>query len=166
MNGKKKILLLGYGNPSRSDDALGIAFAESIQAWVERECIRNIDIGTNYQLNIEDAATMADKDVVIFVDATYEKINGFKFEEIKPSHLAEFSMHSVSPEYLLSLCEQVFERYPKAYVLRIRGYEWDLGEEISVGAERNLGLAMDYLKEQLQNSLMLIQHFDIICNPN
>ncbi len=69
-----KILVYGYGNPGRQDDGLGIELAEEIDRWCSESGITNVQTDTNYQLNLEDAAGIAQYDVVIFADASREDI--------------------------------------------------------------------------------------------
>jgi hydrogenase maturation protease len=50
-----KILVYGIGNPGRQDDGLGILFAEKIEEWLQNQGFINVEVTSNYQLNIEDA---------------------------------------------------------------------------------------------------------------
>jgi Ni,Fe-hydrogenase maturation factor len=51
----KKVLIYGYGNPGRRDDGLGIKMSELIAHWSEAHHLEQIEVDSNYQLNIEDA---------------------------------------------------------------------------------------------------------------
>lgn len=150
MTGKtSKILIYGYGNPGRQDDGLGVMLAEEMERWsVEKGC-KDIHTDTNYQLNLEDADTLAKHDVVIFADASREDIESFIMEPLKASEQVEFTMHSVSPAFVLHLSSKAFNREPDAYLLHIKGYEWEFMGEISENARKNLNLAVEYLKEYL-----------------
>ena len=66
-----------YGNPGRKDDGPGNAFVEVIRLWIEKNKLTNIELDSNYQLNIEDADMMARNDIVLFVDASEEPIEDF-----------------------------------------------------------------------------------------
>jgi hydrogenase maturation protease len=89
-----KILFYGYGNPGRKDDGLGPALADMVEKWTRDNNYCNIDVDTNYQLNIEDACSISDYDIVIFADASIEQIEDFKISLIHPSSKTNFSMHS------------------------------------------------------------------------
>ena len=52
MNKTLKVLVYGYGNPGRQDDALGIEMANMIEQWAKKHKIGNIEVDTNYQLNV------------------------------------------------------------------------------------------------------------------
>jgi hydrogenase maturation protease len=155
---KLKVLLYGYGNPGRKDDGLGAAFTDEISKWTQDHDLNvSLTIDQNYQLNVEDAKAMADHDVVIFIDATKEEIEDYSFKQILPSPEASFTMHSVSPEYLLHLCISLFESKPLTYVLSIKGYHWDFVEGLSPKAQENLEKAVKFIKKRVLWEDLLIQ---------
>jgi hydrogenase maturation protease len=142
-----KILVYGFGNPGRQDDALGIDITSEIETWSRKSGIKNISFDRNYQLNIEDAEKISGFDQVIFVDASINDIAPFSFEEVTPDLKAEFTMHSVSTSFVLGLCHQLFNRHPRAFQLQIKGYSWEFMEESSIGARKNMRIALDFLKK-------------------
>ncbi len=147
MTGKRpKILVYGYGNPGRQDDALGIRLAEEVEKWSTDHHMGNVTTDTNYQLNLEDAANIAAYDIVIFADASREEIDEFCLDPLIPSEKSEFTMHAVSPAYVLHLCMQMFHRKPEAYLLHLRGYDWEFMEEMTGKAKTNLDKAFGYIK--------------------
>ena len=152
-----KTLLYGYGNPGRMDDGLGNAFVDEIQRWIEQEGIENIHTDSNYQLNIEDAEKISDYDRVIFVDASKEAIDHFSFTKVDAGKArVEFTMHAVSPAYVLYLCEDLFHKTPDTYLLHIKGHEWDFKEELTPDAQKNKNAALQFLQQQIKkDSLQL-----------
>ncbi|MFA6923474.1 MAG: hydrogenase maturation protease [Bacteroidales bacterium] len=146
------ILFYGYGNPGRQDDGLGIKFIEEIEKWVSAENLENIDTDSNYQLNIEDAEKISHYDVVYFVDATMEPIENFELTKVEPdTGKADFTTHSVSPEYVLGLCKNIFNKTPETYLMNIKGYEWEMKEELTKRAKKNLCNAIDFIKKNKIN---------------
>ena len=147
----RKIFIYGYGNPGRQDDGLGNSFIEQMDSWIRQEEIPCIELESDYQLNIEDADTIADKDLVIFVDASVEEdIRDFKLTRVDPSGASiEFTMHAVSASFILDLCRKLYQKEPLAYLLHIRGYEWEFKEGLTFEAEGNLRKALDFLKSKL-----------------
>jgi len=85
--------------------------------------------------------------VVIFADASKEDIPQFQFEQLQPSEKVEFSMHAVSAAFILHLCNQVFNHKPDAYLLHIKGHEWEFMQEMTEEAHENLNKALDYMKD-------------------
>ena len=90
------------------------------------EKLENISFDSNYQLNIEDAYDVSEKDVVVFVDASVEPIDDFYFRQIFPGDTISFSSHSMSPESVLSLCEELYGKKPSVFLLTIKGFSWEL----------------------------------------
>lgn len=151
-----KTLIYGYGNPGRQDDGLGARFIELCEQWIAQENIQHISTDCNYQLNIEDAASIAEYDTVIFVDASVvEDVEQFRFEEVQPDDATiEFTMHAVSVGYVVDLCRKMYGKSPNAHVLHIKAYEFDFKEELTPKAEENMKAAFKFIKNFL-NELYL-----------
>lgn len=145
MDNLQEILIYGYGNPGKQDDGLGILLSEKIDAWIKEANISFVKVDYNYQLNIEDTVEIAEKDMVIFVDASKEEINDYCLTKVKPSDRPEFTTHKVSPSYLLNLCKVFYNKSPDVYLLHIKGYKWEFMEEITEKAKKNLKKAYDFL---------------------
>jgi len=103
-----------------------------------------------YQLNIEDAYTLKDCDAVVFADATAEGGNEPALVEIGPSAGIAFTSHEMSPASVLALCHELFGRAPRAYLLVVRGYDWEMGEGLSERARANLARATKVLRRFLK----------------
>ncbi len=65
MESRARVLVLGYGNPAREDDAIGPLVADRIAALA----IDGVEVDTGYQLAVEDAEAVATHDAVVLVDA-------------------------------------------------------------------------------------------------
>ncbi len=148
----KKILVYGYGNPGRQDDAMGNIMADRIEEWAKEKGYDHISVDSNYQLNIEDADNISQYDVVFFIDASIEEIDDYILTEVKASDATiEFSMHAVSTSFVLDLCKKMYNKTPETYLLHIKGYEWDFMEKISDAAQENFDRAFSFLKERIEN---------------
>ena len=154
-----KILIYGYGNPGRQDDGLGNLFVDEAQKWAEAEGLDNISFDSNYQLNIEDAAEITEHGIVIFIDASIEDISDFLLTDIKPDAKVEFSMHSVSPAFVVNLCKDIYPHTPKAFLLHLKGYEWEFKEGITEKALQNFSKAFEYMKPLMKSPDLLISKF-------
>lgn len=155
-----KILIYGYGNPGRQDDGLGNAFVEKLSAWVKEKNLPGIEFDSNYQLNIEDAAAIADKDLVIFVDASTEEIDDFLLTPVDAEAKVSFTSHSASPGYVAQLCNELYDKYPAIYLLHIKGYEWEFTEGLTEKASDNLEESLKMIKEIIINPRNLINSFN------
>ena len=148
VNGNLKILVYGYGNPGRQDDGLGNALVEKL----EQAHLPGVEFDSNYQLNIEDADNISGFDAVIFVDASKDTEPPFKFSKIEPSSEIRFTTHSMAPESVVALCQDIYNKIPHSYLLAIPGYEW---EEMNFGltskALENLDKAYDFVYNLLKD---------------
>lgn len=141
----KKLLIYGYGNPGRQDDALGVELADQIETWSNEQGIKFADFETNYQLNIEDALLASEYESVIFADASTEDIQDIKFTKVESDPKIEFTMHAVSPAFILHLCQSLYNKFPQVFLLHIKGYEFDFLAPMSKNAEENLKKARDFV---------------------
>jgi hydrogenase maturation protease len=139
--GEPRILVLGYGNPGRQDDGLGPALAARIDelGWP------NITSYDNYQLTIEDALEVAEHDIVWFVDAAKAGPSPYSVRDLSAASSIEFTSHIVSPEAVLAIACQYFGKSPTAFLLAVRGYQFEFVEELTSGAVDNLRAALAML---------------------
>lgn len=149
-----KILIYGYGNPGRQDDGLGIKFTESMEEWANKNNRTDLSFENNYQLNIEDSFLISEKDLVIFADASIEELDSFIITQIEPSDAkVEFTMHAVSAAYIVDLCQKLYNKKPPAYLMHIKGYEFELQEGLTQSAQDNLGKALAFMQKKLSGPL-------------
>ncbi|MEX0680942.1 MAG: hypothetical protein WD097_06130 [Balneolales bacterium] len=162
----KKILIYAYGNPGRQDDGLGNALIDLAETWVKNNDIEQVSLDSNYQLQVEDVIDMHDKRLIIFVDADMDgSVEDFRIDPVMASSRATFTMHALSPGYLLDLCNRLYGHHPPAYMLHIRGYEWDQGKPMTAGAKRNLDHAWKALLEIICNPELLVSdYFECVKN--
>ncbi len=145
------ILVIGVGNPSRGDDALGLLAL----ARLAELALPNVGLLTDFQLAPEHALDLIERELVVFVDATVEGDAPFRFEPLAPRHDESITSHSLSPAAVLDTFLHVTGlRSPEAYVLAIRGYHFDLGAPVSARAEANLDAAMPVLLERLRSHVV------------
>lgn len=145
--GRRRVLLIGYGNPGRFDDGLGPELARAVEALG----IDGVTVDSDYQLQVEDAAAIAEHDVVIFADAAASGPEPWSFRPVAPGGEISFTTHSISPRAVLALAREHFHRAPEAYVLGIRGYEFEgFGEGLSERARENLEAAISLLERALR----------------
>lgn len=148
MSGRCRVLVIGYGNPGRLDDGLGPAFAERL----EERALDGVRVDANYQLAVEDAAEVAEHDVVVFADATASGPEPFFFRPVEASAALSFSSHSVKPEALLALAQDLFGARTRGYALGIRGYLFnEFGERLSPAARGNLAAALSFFETWLHH---------------
>ena len=133
-------LILGWGNPSRGDDALGPLFVERIAALQlpQVECI------TDFQLQVEHALDLDGRERVLFVDASLAADPPFAISELSPARDASISTHALSPEAVMQVYVELHDRPPpRCLLLAIRGEQFELGSALSAAAGANLAAALE-----------------------
>ena len=140
-------LMLGWGNDGRRDDGLGPAFAGLFAA----RGLPGLTVSTDYQLQVEDAFEVARFQRAIFVDADRSGPEPFSFRRVFPAPSSlSFSSHSVTVGGLLALARELYGREPEAWLLGIRGYEFDCFESsLSAPARDNLAAAAEFVASAL-----------------
>ena len=146
------VLFIGYGNPGRCDDGLGPALADRL----ETADLTGVDILSDYQLNIEHAHDLAAYDIAIFADAAHPGFGdsgaeaAFTFRELEAGNPTSFSTHSVSPQAVLRLANDMFQAKTQSYVLAITGDRFDeFSEGLSGKATENLEKAEAFIIDWL-----------------
>jgi len=137
-----RVLIFSYGNPSRGDDAIGPYVHEYLLAHP----ITGIEVQTDFQLQIEHSEDLLGRDAVIFVDASMACESPYEFYPIQPEQDVSYTTHAMSPQAILSVFTQAnHQQPPTAYMLSVRGYQFDLGQPLSSKAQSNASQAIDYL---------------------
>jgi len=137
------ILIIGIGNNTRQDDGLGWCLLDSLL----KEGYNEENLLYKYQLMVEDSELIADYDTVFFVDACISELkNGFEIDRIYPAEQVAFSTHEVPPNQILNLCETIYNKKPKAFMIKIQGYAWDIEIGLSKKAQENLTKAIANFK--------------------
>jgi len=138
-------LFFGIGNSGRSDDGLGWAFLDRIQ----QEPGFGGRVEYRYQLQVEDAALVREAGRVIFIDSYQGELpGGFLWKPCLPSKDFEFTSHVLPPRAVLYLCQDLYRKTPRADLLMIQGFSWDLGVGMSLEAGIHLDKALRFFKDQ------------------
>jgi hydrogenase maturation protease len=140
------ILLVGFGNLSRRDD--GVAF-HIIRRLRERLGLPAAaddpledaydDMGPGlvamclHQLAPELAETLAQHDVVVFIDAhvAHQDWEALEWREVAPHYRANMVSHHLTPDAVLALSQSLFGSCPRGYILSVLGTDFDFGTELS-----------------------------------
>lgn len=144
-------LVLGWGNPSRGDDALGPLFVERLAAHAEQalppgrvECL------TDFQLQIEHALDLVGREQVLLVDAGIGLDAPFHVSRPRAARDASFSTHALGPEALLQVFADVQPGAPPpCTLLTIRAARFELGEPPSPQALADLEQALAWAQHWL-----------------
>ena len=128
-----KTLIIGYGNQSRRDDGAGWFVLEQLAALD----LPNVEMETSQQLEVEAAETISRFDAVIFVDAAIpEAPEPVQRTVVTPNFQSHAVAHYLTPADVLSLCQTLYHREPKAVLFSIRGRDFNFGTTLSPEVEQ------------------------------
>lgn len=135
------LLVFGWGNASRGDDALGPFFLDRLRALA----LDGVECLDDYQLQPEHALDLVGRERVLFVDASLACAAPFEVSPLRPQRDASFSSHAMSPSALLQAYVEVHGTAPPpAALLAIRGEHFELGAPMSQAARLNAEAALTW----------------------
>ena len=136
------LLVFGWGNPSRGDDALGPLLVEQLAGLAQMPSGR-LECLTDFQLQVEHAFDLRGRERVLFVDAAIGLQTPFAVSSVEPATVAGFTTHALAPEALLQVYRDL-ERAepPPCTLLAIRATAFELGEAPGEQALADLALAL------------------------
>ncbi len=144
-----RILIIGYGNPSRRDDGVGLVVVNGLRERLGRSPLSEGEDGYGElgspldtlflrQLVPELSETLAQYDRVWFVDAHTGVIpDPVRRVVLQPGMDPALVSHHLKPEALLALAEQLYGHAPQAELISIRGFDFNFGDKLS--AETTMG---------------------------
>ncbi len=131
-----RILIIGYGNPLRTDDGIGWRAAEDLSRCLPSP---QVEVLVRFQLTPEIADDMQRSDAVIFIDALRDGEPGeVRFERIKAQVEPTGFSHELSPSALLELCQRLYHRHPAAFLVSLCGECFEHGEGLSSKAAASI----------------------------
>lgn len=133
---RKRILVIAYGNPLRSDDGLAWKAAEELS---HLELPDAVEIITRHQLTPELALAVSEVSYVLFLDAARSGIPGeIVSAQVWPARHSSIFTHDFSPGAILSGAEELYGHGPGALALSLVGECFDHGESLSSTVTANL----------------------------
>jgi hydrogenase maturation protease len=143
------LLVVGIGNPSRGDDALGPLFVERAEVAMRPEVdAGKVEFITDFQLQPEHALDLKGRRRVVFVDASVKAAAPFTLERVQAARDASFSTHALSPAAVLDAFVRLYGDPPESWVLAIHGDHFELGEPLSASAFANLEAALLFFLDE------------------
>lgn len=136
------LLIFGYGNPSRGDDALGPLLLERLEGLN----LPYIELLTDFQLQVEHALDLKGRERILFVDASVSCSTPYTFSHLLAKKDESYTTHVMSPMALLHSYIQLYGDPPPAYLLQIRGAYFELGKSLSKLATENLEASFNFLQ--------------------
>jgi hydrogenase maturation protease len=135
------MLVIGYGNELRSDDAVGPLCARAVACW-QRPDVSAIDV---HQLTPELACDLGNVPYAVFVDAGLPG-STLEVREVVAQATVRLG-HTSDPCDLLALAQLLHGRQPRAWLITVPATSLELGEGLSPECERRLDAALRHIRE-------------------
>lgn len=151
----RRVVVIGYGNTLRSDDAAGPTVAQRLMRSFRGA---PVDIHICHQLLPEHSASISGAGLVVFIDASAEQPAGeVRIEPIEPSGAYAMSLgHHLGPETLLSWVTGLYGDRPQAQLCSIGVESLEHGE----GLSETVAKAVTHATEQIRRKIRQFLHED------
>lgn len=157
------ILVFGYGNPARGDDALGPLLIERLQRLQAAGRLARVELLTDFQLQIEHVLDLVGRKRVVFVDAAVGLSAPYRLSPVETAQLSaqpevrlrsqplSWTTHQLTPAALAGLFVSLYgdAELPRLEQLAIGAEGFALGTALSARAQHNLAIASAWLLEVL-----------------
>jgi hydrogenase maturation protease len=133
-----RILIVGYGNPIRGDDALGWRATARLREVVTDP---DVEILSLHQLAPELMEPLSQVDLAVFIDAAVGPEPGAVLErriEPQPSGSASFT-HRATPEALLWAARALYGRAAEGHLVTVTGADFSYSMDLTPTVEGRLG---------------------------
>ncbi len=142
------LLVIGYGNPTHGDDAIGSQVTTQIQALG----LKNVKVCAVEQLTPELSTKLSTADYVIFVHACWMKTGEVKVKTLDACGLETGGSstpgggHSLPPCSLLALTHSVYGHSPQSWWVKVAGQNFETGHQLSHRANHNIQTAVEQIE--------------------
>lgn len=145
---RQSVLVIGYGNELRGDDAIGPIIVNAIDEWK----LPTVQTKIVHQLTPELAEELACSEWVIFVDAC--QFNGPHNVQVSPLEAIGCETpgssvpalgHTCDPQSLLALAKSTYGHRPHAWSVAVPAQDFSLGEHLSATAEEGIAEALEII---------------------
>jgi hydrogenase maturation protease len=136
-----KVLIIGYGNPLRSDDAVGWHAVKALKSLIPQD---NVTLLSTHQLSPELAESLSNTKQVIFIDAGTDPAPGqIRITNLNPEQASSKPLHHhLTPEALLSYSASLYGNCPEGMLITIAGGSFEFGEELSKPVQNALPIVL------------------------
>lgn len=139
------LLVFGWGNASRGDDALGPLFVDRLRARLAGR--QDVELIDDYQLMVEHALDLAGRERVLFVDASVACAPPFEATRLQAAADRSVNSHALSPQALMQVYRDVqHAEPPPCTLLAIRGERFELGALPGDAALAHLDAALQWAR--------------------
>jgi hydrogenase maturation protease len=146
------VLVIGIGNPSRGDDAVGPMLVERLQAAIDHVGVEDaVEVLCDQQLMVEHALDVEGRRAVVFLDAAVGPAGRVSCDPVVPAVGLPVLSHRCSPAQLLGLVTSTLQRpAPPAWTVSVGGHGFELGAPLHPTTASALDDAWNTLVERLR----------------
>lgn len=150
----KPILILAYGNLSRGDDALAPLLLEHLESLPET-LLEKVECLTDFQLQIEHALDLQNRELVLFADASVANQQPIEFKQLNPAYDNSYTTHAMNPAAVMQVYQDTLKATPPpCFLLTLEGVEFELGAGLSLTAEQSLKQGTEFVTRLLENPIL------------
>lgn len=142
------VLVLGYGNELRGDDAVGRRLAEAVESWG----LPGVRAASLHQLTPELAETVSEVELVVFADAS-PQVERVHLVPLMRQTCTSEGAHQVDPSTVLELARVVYDRAPTAWMMHLPAEQFELGAALSESARVGLAEALERLRALVDETM-------------
>ncbi|MCF6180256.1 MAG: hydrogenase maturation protease [Geopsychrobacter sp.] len=129
-------LIIGYGNPLRGDDGAGPIVAENLaEYFAQTQTTVQPQVISTHQLTPELALEIKAPQIkqVLFIDVKRHQEVATSISPLQPDACGSCG-HQMTPQLLLQLSAQLYQRPRPGWLLTIAGHKFDFAERLSTSA--------------------------------
>jgi hydrogenase maturation protease len=143
-----KVLIIGYGNPLRSDDGFGWHASRLIAGELAGH---DVEVITCHQLTPELAEPISQSSQAVFIDADAEGEPGeIHWRELLPQAPSSSAFtHTCSPAGLLASAVRLYGRCPQAVLITVSAQSFDFGDSLSPIVSAALPKVVDRVRQHV-----------------
>lgn len=146
-----RVLIIGYGNPLRSDD--GVGWYAAVQLF-RTSASPEVEVLPCHQLTPDLAEVINRAETVLFLDSAHEGAPGdFRCAEIQPVEGSPSFTHHLSPQTVLGIARELYGASPRSWLLTICGRNFGPGEILSAEVTRRLPELKTRVRELVTEAL-------------
>lgn len=158
------ILIIGYGNLLRGDDAAGALAARELDRYFQDD--DEVETIAVQELTPEMAEIISRSSFVLFLDASNQgKSGSIVCAPVEPEDDSRHFTHHFTAATLLSLARQIYGQAPPAVALTLSGWSFALDSELSRRARERLPEFVRQAKETIASHRWLLHETTDSCLP-